>query len=700
GRPGDARAVPPRARGGRPGEGDGDATDDETDDEGAAAADRGTGSRSGARGAPVRGARRPAPRGGRPDALRRAQEGRARDHAAPPAVPLGPGRPAPERRPALRHDGIGRPPHAGAHELRLLLHPQGRPGPRRRVPRLRRRDPLGPVGPVPVHPPSHVREEGGRQGHHGVVLPPPGRDEGVRRGARRPAGRAGSPPGPGRPRPPREGLGPGPGPVVRALPVPPGVPRRLHGRRRLRGSVVERGCRGPEAPRRGGPAGVREGRRRGGTVLVRPADGEGGGGQEGPRAHRELEQVLQGTVRDAQGRRRDTPGTAADEADGASGDGVGAAAGGTGAGAGGEEDKAEVEDDDDEEESAPAKRKRGAGDDEPGADDGRADGPDEEAPEPAEKRHRTGKPAEEIPGEPEEGMDFGDGGGDGGRPEEDEEDEEKDEPPKEPEVESSDEDEPGKIPRLSPPYFYTARTRPELPSLPLLFRQKGVPAERRELEVTDDGWMVAAPPRHRRAYRREIEQTESVASEVAADTERVGTLVVREYVPPGARARRAARSGRDFKRCESLFRSSSRAGTLVRVAREPKGTGRLSDPSSSRLPHRKRPSLSLYDVSRAVRKNVIIPGYTTSGDQKDSYRDCSDGVVQIVLEDSFAKDSERLRQLQMQQEELEREQAAAESLFNDDGRGGAKTGRKKKRGAGITAYMTQSTVKRGRGRRG
>ena len=54
----------------------------------------------------------------------------------------------------------------------------------------------------------------------------------------------------------------------------------------------------------------------------------------------------------------------------------------------------------------------------------------------------------------------------------------------------------------------------------------------------------------------------------------------------------------------------------------------------------------------------------------------------------------------MQQEELEREQAAAESLFNDDGRGGATTGRKKKRGAGITAYMTQSTVKRGRGRRG
>jgi len=56
----------------------------------------------------------------------------------------------------------------------------------------------------------------------------------------------------------------------------------------------------------------------------------------------------------------------------------------------------------------------------------------------------------------------------------------------------------------------------------------------------------------------------------------------------------------------------------------------------------------------------------------------------------------------MQQEDLEREQQAAESLFNDDGRGGggATTGRKKKRGAGITAYMTQSTVKRGRGRRG
>ena len=106
------------------------------------------------------------------------------------------------------------------------------------------------------------------------------------------------------------------------------------------------------------------------------------------------------------------------------------------------------------------------------------------------------------------------------------------------------------------PLFYRRRFKltVQTDSLPPHSHTKiGAPTERKELEVTDDGWMVAAPPKRRRAYRREFEHTESVMSEVPADTERVGSLVVREYVPPGGRARRTVRSGKDFKRCEFCF---------------------------------------------------------------------------------------------------------------------------------------------------
>ena len=69
-------------------------------------------------------------------------------------------------------------------------------------------------------------------------------------------------------------------------------------------------------------------------------------------------------------------------------------------------------------------------------------------------------------------------------------------------------------------------------------------------------------------------------------------------------------------------------------------------------------------------------------------------LLKIRLVDVLPKESERQRQLQQQQLDLERTQEIADRLFNDPG--AARSGRKRGAG-GMRAYLTQSTAKKGRG---
>ncbi len=64
----------------------------------------------------------------------------------------------------------------------------------------------------------------------------------------------------------------------------------------------------------------------------------------------------------------------------------------------------------------------------------------------------------------------------------------------------------------------------------------------------------------------------------------------------------------------------------------------------------------------------------------------SSNLPRIRLVDVLPKESERQRQLQKQHEELEREQELADRLFSDVG-------------GSMLDYLSQSTAKRGRGRR-
>ena len=74
-------------------------------------------------------------------------------------------------------------------------------------------------------------------------------------------------------------------------------------------------------------------------------------------------------------------------------------------------------------------------------------------------------------------------------------------------------------------------------------------------------------------------------------------------------------------------------------------------------------------------------------------------LPKIRLVEQLPKESERQRQLQQQQEELEHQEELADQLFTDAGAGG-KSGRKRKTGRGsMDAFLSQSTTKRGRGRR-
>ncbi|KAL7554365.1 hypothetical protein ACHAWF_017812 [Thalassiosira exigua] len=183
----------------------------------------------------------------------------------------------------------------------------------------------------------------------------------------------------------------------------------------------------------------------------------------------------------------------------------------------------------------------------------------------------------------------------------------------------------------------------------------GAPAERVALPATADGWMVAAP-RRRRAHRREVVDAAADVPDSAAETERVTGLVVRAYVPPnqgvgsgGGGAARAGRGGKekDFKR---------------------------------------------------FRKNHVLRGYTSFdpvGGRRRRDGPPPSSLPAIRLVERAPKESERQRQLQQQQAELEREREIADALFEE---AGARSGRKRGKGS-MHAFLSQSSTKRGRGRR-
>lgn len=184
--------------------------------------------------------------------------------------------------------------------------------------------------------------------------------------------------------------------------------------------------------------------------------------------------------------------------------------------------------------------------------------------------------------------------------------------------------------------------------------EPGLPDERIPLPTTADGWLVAAP-KSRKAYRKAIEETEAENPTVAAQTQKVSGLIVRQYVKPVTNTRpngRTVRKGKDFKR---------------------------------------------------FRKNHIIRGFSSSESRYADYRNANghDATVpSIRLISVLPKESERQRQLEQQQQELEREQEIADSLFNDTGGGGGgKRGRKSGNNSMYQYLSQQTTTKKGRGRR-
>jgi len=184
--------------------------------------------------------------------------------------------------------------------------------------------------------------------------------------------------------------------------------------------------------------------------------------------------------------------------------------------------------------------------------------------------------------------------------------------------------------------------------------EPGLPDERIPLPTTSDGWLVAAPCKGRKAYRKAIDETEAENPMVAAETQKVRGLIVREYGKPAVTSRsgRSTRKGKDFKR---------------------------------------------------FRKNHVIRGFSSSEPQyADYYHSSSNNstLPTIRLVSVLPKESERQRQLEMQQQELERENEIADNLFNDTGGGGgAKRGRKIGNASMYQYLSQQTTTKKGRGRR-
>jgi hypothetical protein len=99
---------------------------------------------------------------------------------------------------------------------------------------------------------------------------------------------------------------------------------------------------------------------------------------------------------------------------------------------------------------------------------------------------------------------------------------------------------------------------------------------------------------------------------------------------------------------------------------------------------------------KRFRKNHILRGFT-SFDADPCHDDLRQAVRLVAV---LPKETERQRQLEMQQAELEREQEFADALFNDGGGGGAGGKKRGRSGGSIAGFFTQGSTatKRGRGR--
>jgi hypothetical protein len=196
--------------------------------------------------------------------------------------------------------------------------------------------------------------------------------------------------------------------------------------------------------------------------------------------------------------------------------------------------------------------------------------------------------------------------------------------------------------------------------------EPGIPAERIPLPTTEDGWLMAAP-RRRKAYRKEMDQGALVDVEVpdsAAETEKVSGLIVRQYNQTTGRTR-IAQKHQGFKRCKTSVLHAYLIDFMLSNG-------------------------SLVILSQ-VRKNSVVRGYSSFNPTGNANQSNSSNLLRIRLVDVLPKESERQRQLQKQQEDLEREQELADQLFNDVGG--------KRGGGSMLDYLSQSTAKRGRGRR-
>lgn len=203
--------------------------------------------------------------------------------------------------------------------------------------------------------------------------------------------------------------------------------------------------------------------------------------------------------------------------------------------------------------------------------------------------------------------------------------------------------------------------------------EPGIPTDRISLPTTSDGWFVAAPKKRKAFRKQRDEDVDEEVPDSSALTEKISGLIVREYIPPNKSGRndatttatRAKIKKKDFKRCKRFYfvfmcvMHLSKSYFLFFVC--------------------------LYDP---VKKNNVLLGYTTfnGGDAHQN----SSNLPKIRLVDVLPKESARQLALLQQQENLEREQELADHLFNDNVGAG---------GRNMMSYLSQSTAKKGRGRR-
>jgi hypothetical protein len=211
--------------------------------------------------------------------------------------------------------------------------------------------------------------------------------------------------------------------------------------------------------------------------------------------------------------------------------------------------------------------------------------------------------------------------------------------------------------------------------------EPGIPTERISLPTTSDGWFVAAPKRRKAFRKQRDEDVDEEVPDSSALTEKILGLIVREYIPPNKSGRndatttatRTKSKKKDFKRCKFPLCINITSVFLCWI-----------------LLIKSNVAVFRYASIDTVKKNNVLLGYTTFNPNGGDANQNSSNVPKIRLVDVLPKESARQLALQQQQENLEREQELADHLFNDNAGAG---------GRNMMSYLSQSTAKKGRGRR-